>query len=434
MNDTIPIYNLKAVIKKTGLSPATLRAWERRYGLIKPHRSAGGHRLYSRRDIELLKWLVARQQEGLSISQAVGMWKVQQERTIREAAQLESHTIPSPSGGAMIFELREQWLTACRAFDEAAANRILDQAFAITSPETVSIEILQKGLAQIGQEWYVGEASVQQEHFASSMASRRLDTLFNALVAPARPETILAACPPGEEHGFILLLVSYLLRRKGWDVLYLGSNVPFENLDKTITSTHPALVLSAAQTLTGAASLREMSKFIASQGIPLAFGGGIFDEIPEIVRRISGYYLGSNLAALPGMIELMVITSPGLPEVLSPSPENSESLGHLKIHESAILARVGTSKYLQSIDRDYVELACGYLTRMIEAALQLGDIHLLDPTTRWLKGLLSHRGVPGSLVQQFYYTYRQAVEEELGTQGKIIAGWLKNAESRANGR
>ena len=75
MADNTPIYNLKAVIKEVGLSPATLRAWERRYGLLKPQRSPGGHRLYSRQDIEMLKWLVERQNEGLSISSAVEMWK-----------------------------------------------------------------------------------------------------------------------------------------------------------------------------------------------------------------------------------------------------------------------------------------------------------------------------------------------------------------------
>ena len=76
MSDTTPIYNLKAVMNEVGLSASTLRAWELRYGLPKPHRTAGGHRLYSRQDIEMLKWLVERQKEGLSISQAVEMWKV----------------------------------------------------------------------------------------------------------------------------------------------------------------------------------------------------------------------------------------------------------------------------------------------------------------------------------------------------------------------
>ena len=73
--DLVPTYNLKAVVKETGVQPDTLRAWERRYGLPDPGRSAGGHRLYSRRDIETVKWLASRAAEGLSISHAAELWK-----------------------------------------------------------------------------------------------------------------------------------------------------------------------------------------------------------------------------------------------------------------------------------------------------------------------------------------------------------------------
>ena len=68
-------YNLKAVVQQTGVKPDTLRAWERRYGLPQPERTAGGHRIYSEEDIEILLWLLSKQAEGLSISRAVKLWK-----------------------------------------------------------------------------------------------------------------------------------------------------------------------------------------------------------------------------------------------------------------------------------------------------------------------------------------------------------------------
>ena len=73
--DDLPIFNLRAVVQETGIKSDTLRAWERRYGLPQPERTSGGHRLYSRRDIEILKWLIARQETGLSISKAVDLWR-----------------------------------------------------------------------------------------------------------------------------------------------------------------------------------------------------------------------------------------------------------------------------------------------------------------------------------------------------------------------
>ena len=74
-NDDTPIYNLKAVVQETGLKPDTLRAWERRYSLPEPNRTGGGHRLYSQQDINTLKWLLARQDEGMTISRAVSLWR-----------------------------------------------------------------------------------------------------------------------------------------------------------------------------------------------------------------------------------------------------------------------------------------------------------------------------------------------------------------------
>ncbi len=71
MDNQAPTFNLKAVVRETGLKPDTLRAWERRYGLPEPDRTEGGHRLYSQEDIEILKWLIGRQDEGMSISRAV---------------------------------------------------------------------------------------------------------------------------------------------------------------------------------------------------------------------------------------------------------------------------------------------------------------------------------------------------------------------------
>ena len=70
-----PTYNLRVVVNETDIKPDTLRAWERRYGLPAPDRTSGGHRLYSEKDIAIIKWLMARQEEGLSISRAVKLWR-----------------------------------------------------------------------------------------------------------------------------------------------------------------------------------------------------------------------------------------------------------------------------------------------------------------------------------------------------------------------
>src|SRR5215216_4343739 len=137
MVSTTPAFNLKVVLKETGLNADALRAWERRYGLPVPQRTAGGHRLYSQRDIETIKWLMKRQQEGLSISHAVDMWN---ERLasgadpLAESAQKASFSpvvlpVPYQSPDTTIDMIRAQWIQACLEFSESVAEQTLNQAF-----------------------------------------------------------------------------------------------------------------------------------------------------------------------------------------------------------------------------------------------------------------------------------------------------------------
>ena len=418
MIDNTHIYNLKAVMHEVGLSAATLRAWERRYGLLKPQRSPGGHRLYSRQDIEQLKWLIERQNEGLSISHAVEMWKTS------DKGEIHVPVLELGAGEAMLDELRDQWVAACTAFDDQAANRTLDQAFAMADPEMICLEVLQKGLREIGEGWYNGSISVQQEHFASAIAMRRINSLLAAVSPPRRSGHILAVCPPGEEHDLILLLITYLLRRRGWDMVYLGANVPLDHLDATIQSTKPALILSAAQTLDGAASLRTMSEYLITQDVRLAFGGWIFNRVPTTIQHISGYYLGTNIAMLPQIIELLVMAPPSMPKA-QPVPDGyAQTLEIFHQNETLIASNVTSAMQSGSIEPAHLEIANASLTRMISSALILGDINLLDHSITWLNGLLENHGLSTAVTVQFFATYRQAVERHLGEQGGIIPDWL----------
>jgi methanogenic corrinoid protein MtbC1 len=432
MADATPIYNLKAVMREVGLSAATLRAWELRYGLPKPERTVGGHRLYSRQDIEMLKWLVARQNEGLSISHAVEMWKNQPTREQRLAPMATEVLLETGPGEGIFDELRQKWINACLMFDDLSANHILDQAFALATPEMICNEVLQKGLAQIGELWYTGTLHVQQEHFASAIAFRRLNSLLAGTVPTVRPGRIIAACPPGETHDFILLLVTYFLRRGGWDVIFLGSDVPLEDLDLTIRETKPVLVVSAAQTLTGAASLRGMSESLAKQGIRLAYGGGIFIALPETTHHISGYYLGDDILHIAETVKGLLDATPPLPTAQPLSTEYSIALERFQKDSALITSHVKLEMQSAQVDSHLLGNAIENLNAKICSAITLGDIRLLDPTTAWLSGLLKNHGFTPSIILRLFSVYRQAVQLYLGVDGDLITAWLDTQFSRSD--
>lgn len=430
MNVSVPTYNLKAVIHETGLTPATLRAWERRYGLLKPQRSPGGHRLYTLEEIEMLKWLVARQAEGLSISQAVALW-----RNLEKSAQTPLRKAPAPTlPGAdepRLETLRSDWIAACMAFDEQAAEQALARAFAVATPEAVCVELLQKGIAEFGERWYAGSASIQQEHFASALAMRRLHALFAAAPLPTRPGRLLAACPPGEAHEFSLLLMAFILRLHGWEVVYLGANVPLSRLDATLQQTAPHLVLSVSQTLHSTAALCEMASYVNAHSIPLAYGGGIFSQIPALTGRIPGHFLGNELSAVPQVVERLLAHPTEPPQVQPLSPAYADTLAGFQEKESLIVSSVSSALQTAGINPRHLEDANLNFTRYITSALALGDIHFLDHSVSWLKGLLENYGLSPAAAARYYLAYRQAVEQHLGDSAAPILNWLAQFEQTA---
>ena len=156
-SSTDAIYNLKAVVAETGVTSHALRAWERRYGLPQPGRTEAGHRVYSRHDIDLILWLVARQEEGLRIGQAVSLWRSLQEDGLDPLAamHISERETKVPHGDKMV-DFRREWVSACLAFDEHLADELVTRALAAYPLEMVVSQVIREGIAQIGQGWWEG--------------------------------------------------------------------------------------------------------------------------------------------------------------------------------------------------------------------------------------------------------------------------------------
>lgn len=443
--DDTPTYNLKAVVRETGLKPDTLRAWERRYGVPDPDRTGGGHRLYSQQDINTLKWLLARQNEGMSISRAVSLW-----RSLRDEGRdpFQTHPLaysheppaaavapppPSPDGGHGVAELRRGWVEACLAFDEQQAEAVLNQAFAYFSPEVVCFELLQKGLAEIGSGWYSGAISVQQEHFASALAMRRLDALLAATPAPTRPGRLIIGCPPGEAHTFGPLLLAYLMRRRGWQVIYLGADVPTQRLQATIERTRPNLVVFSAQLLDTAASLMDTALFLQDIDMPLAFGGRVFNQLPALRGRIPGHFLGEELSQVPAAVEQLLLHPAPLPTAEEPSALYRTAWAYFR--ESAGLIETQLWQDYRPRQTEGMEVAdVGLrLSRNILSALKLGDLHYVDANLHWIEGMLTNYNIPSWALVEFLQAYYQAAAQHLyGPAGRLVLDWLASAVATAN--
>jgi DNA-binding transcriptional MerR regulator len=428
-----PFFNLKAVVQQTGLKPDTLRAWERRYGLPAPKRSSGGHRLYTWRDIDTIKWLMARQGEGLSIKRAVELWR-QIESEGQDPLAAPGGVVPAAGPmsapaivGETLAQLRKEWIDACLAYDERRSEQVLAQAFALYPPETVCLELLREAMAQIGARWYQNEVTVQQEHFCSALAIRRLEGLVMAAPLPTRQGRILASCPPQEEHTFGLLLLTFLLRRRGWGVVYLGANVPVERLETTVAVTKPNLVIMAAQKLHSAATLLEAARLLQREGVALAFGGLVFNLAPNLRARIPGHFLGDNLEAAVRQAEALMTASRKVP-MPEPIPESyRHARDHFVERAGLIEAQLGEFLNGAGIGPSHLAVANRELALNIGAALALGDMDLMGTDLEWIEGLLSHHEVPVEMLRHYLAAYHEAAKAQLDERGELVLDWFENA-------
>jgi methanogenic corrinoid protein MtbC1 len=372
-----------------------------------------------------------RQEEGLSISRAVDMWNEQSASGADPLAGSVPTTltlasvIPSQyASDTTLDTLRARWIDACLNFSESTAEQTLNQAFSIFPVEAVCIEILQKGLSEIGTRWYANRASVQQEHFASSLAMRRLDALLIASPPPTRTQTIIVGCPAEEWHTFTPLLLALLLRRHGLGVIYLGANVPTEQFSSTVKNIKADLVILISQQLITAATLQEAALVLASQNIPIAYGGRIFSVHPDLRESIAGSFLGDTLGAALENIDLLLVEKMKKRSAQAISPLYSATHAAFVAKRPQIELTFKELLEPLSISPEDIKTGMHFLGENITAALQLGDMAHVSTEIDWLKGLLQAHGSSEAQLIQFLLTYSQAINQNINGQGKPIFEWL----------
>lgn len=217
--------------RRTGVSPELLRAWEQRYGLLRPHRSAGGFRLYSVEDEIRVRRTTALIGEGLSASEAA---------RVASGSPAEDDGQAASALDGLAAELRQ----ALDAFDGTGAHRVLDRLLGTFSIRFVITDVLIPYLRDLGERWADGTITVAQEHFAAHLLRGRMLAAAGDWGAGG-PSSVVLACLPGEDHDLGLIFFGVLLARRGWRVTFLGADTPFETLETTVHALRPTVAVLA---------------------------------------------------------------------------------------------------------------------------------------------------------------------------------------------
>ena len=263
-----PLLRIGELSRRLGVSDHALRAWENRYGLLQPVRSAGGFRLYSAADESRIRRMQAHLADGLSAAEAA-------RAVLREDGEGASAGLPRPAGpdlpASTVTELSAALQQALDAFDEPAAQAILDRLMSDLSLTTVLRDAVLPYIAELGERWRRGTASIAQEHFASNIIRGRLAGLARGWGGGQGPRAVLA-CPPGEQHDMALMIFGIVLNRRGWAIDYFGTSTPVEELRRAVHATHPDLIVIAATLPETLEPLRQELAALARRA-PLALAG-----------------------------------------------------------------------------------------------------------------------------------------------------------------
>jgi MerR family transcriptional regulator, light-induced transcriptional regulator len=303
-----PKYTIKVVASQTGIRPVTIRAWERRHEILNPHRAGNRYRLYSERDVAILRWLKNRVDDGISISNAINELRGM---TVKNVWPDAIPAAPTPAQGTSSSPpafYAKQLYQALVKHDENRAGDLLREVHGVFDLLTICMEVLVPALREIGESWYRGEIRVTTEHFASAYLRGKLLGLLQAYPSRRSAPFLLIGCAPMEQHELGSLMLSVLLRSEGYRVEYLGPDIPIEDLADYASYELPAMVILSASSDESARELRRMQAMLEKiQPQPIfGYGGRAFDLRPSLRDEIAGNYLGNTLELALNSIKSML--------------------------------------------------------------------------------------------------------------------------------
>ena len=302
-------YKIGTLAKLTGFSPALLRAWEKRFGLITPARGGGHQRVYGDDDLAVLRRVRTLVDQGRPIGEIAAQGRHRLLTSTGPGEPIATGRSASPGAEALCLRIVESAI----ALDARQLGAALDEAFAVLGADRAVADVVIPAEVRIGDLWESGHCSVASEHLASGRFLHRLGQLLEA-AQPAGESAprVIAACCPDEHHQLGLLVVAWHLARHGVRVEYLGAAMPFDDLAKACRASSPqALMLSVMRRPAFDRHLREMVRrfsdgpghvYVGGQGVPASAHTGArrFVFVPslpitDVVQRIL-----SDLGRVPG--------------------------------------------------------------------------------------------------------------------------------------
>lgn len=277
------LYPIRTVSSLTGVNSITLRAWERRYGLVQPQRTPKGHRLYTQQDIDLIHRVLELLDKGIPIGQVKRA--LQDESLSSDAAEA-----PGPWG-----TYQRRMINAIVRFDEYALDETYNEALSLYPVDLVTRELIIPLLKTLGERWEHAEGSVAEEHLFGSYLRNKLGARFHHRIQRNRGPKIIAACVPGEYHEVGLLLFCLHALDQDFQIVLLGANLPFAELPVVVErSAAEAIILSGSITPAPHEFQQNLTQLTQAVDIPVLVGGGTSIKLRDHIVRAGAIPVGTD--------------------------------------------------------------------------------------------------------------------------------------------
>jgi DNA-binding transcriptional MerR regulator len=275
---------IRTVTRLTGVNAVTLRAWERRYGVIRPLRTAKGHRLYTHEHVELIRRVLTLVDRGIPISR------------VREA--LESSALGTTGVGA-----RGPWRShiermsaAIARFDEQELDRLYDEALTVHPIEQVTRQLLLPLLVHLGERWKDLAGGIAEEHFFAMYLRTKLGARLQHRMRHAEGPRLLAACAPGEQHEIGLLVFALKAHAAGLQTVLLGADMPFEEIAVAQRrALCDGVVISSSMDPAPGLFDQSLPKLVRQAGVPVFVGGTTATRHRAAISAAGAIALGSDI-------------------------------------------------------------------------------------------------------------------------------------------
>jgi MerR family transcriptional regulator, light-induced transcriptional regulator len=239
--DDIPAgtYPMRIVTRLSGLSAATVRAWERRYGAVVPDRTEGNARRYSADQVRRLLLLRRAVERGHAIGDVARLPTDQLEEMAESVAAPEVGRLPDQA----YQQLLEDYLDALDDFEARMAMEILSRTAALLPPDELVFQLVLPLLKEVGDRWERGDLSVAHEHLVSGHLKGLLGTLTRLSARTASTRKVVLATPPGQLHEFGALVGAFVATGRDYETVYLGPDLPWPDLSIAVDRSGADLVV-----------------------------------------------------------------------------------------------------------------------------------------------------------------------------------------------